>query len=169
MLFKRKESDERGWTRAWNLRKTTHQLGRNDERAMNAIRGDMNATHKRRTSDECTMNSHFKRGEYDERAMSACLKPKENNTSAWEKWWTRSECHTGWHNDRPEVMMSVVAFVVLCDHWLYNPPTVCAWCIPSAALASVCMCNTTKLISEMFWICWVLCFVFHVRILHECC
>jgi hypothetical protein len=34
---------------------------------INAIRGDMNATHKRGTSDERVMNAHFKREESDER------------------------------------------------------------------------------------------------------
>jgi hypothetical protein len=47
---------------------------------INAIRGDMNATHKRGTSDERVMNAHFKREEGDERAMNAYLKHKENNT-----------------------------------------------------------------------------------------
>jgi hypothetical protein len=31
------------------------------------------------------MNASHKRGTSDERVMNACLKPKENNTSAWEK------------------------------------------------------------------------------------
>ena len=34
---------------------------------INAIRGDMNATHKRGTNDERVMNAHFKREESDER------------------------------------------------------------------------------------------------------
>jgi hypothetical protein len=49
---------------------------------MNAIRGDMNATHKRGTSDERVMNAHLKREESHERAMNAWLKHRENNTSA---------------------------------------------------------------------------------------
>ena len=44
-------------TRALNLRKTTHELGRNDEREMTAIRGDMNTTHKRGPSDARVMNA----------------------------------------------------------------------------------------------------------------
>ena len=47
---------------------------------ISAIRGDMNATHKRGTSDERVMNAHLKRGKSDERAMNACLKPEQNNT-----------------------------------------------------------------------------------------
>ena len=38
---------------------------------INAIRGGMNATHKRGTSDERAMNALFKREENDERKMNA--------------------------------------------------------------------------------------------------
>ena len=43
-----------------------------------AIWGEMNATHKRGTSDERVMNAHLKREEDDERAMNARLKREEN-------------------------------------------------------------------------------------------